>query len=223
MPELAELKFTSDYVNKMSEGYLFTKVEKNPIHKCLDINAPYFEDKEFSISSKSRGKELVLTMQHDSVQLPIQMTMGMTGYFRLHETGNEPKHAHLKFLRSDGMSLCFIDVRRFGKWKQGSIWNTDRGPDPTTEFAAFKENILSNIHKAAFKQPIYLLLMNQKYFNGIGNYLRAEIFHFRDQMCGRPTCLRIVRSYLTGRELLRECGFMRMDVTWPYYRVCLMK
>lgn len=192
MPELAELKFTSDYVNKMSEGYLFTKVEKNPIHKCLDINAPYFEDKEFSISSKSRGKELVLTMQHDSVQLPIQMTMGMTGYFRLHETGNEPKHAHLKFLRSDGMSLCFIDVRRFGKWKQGSIWNTDRGPDPTTEFAAFKENILSNIHKAAFKQPIYLLLMNQKYFNGIGNYLRAEIL-FR---------LPYLNPFLSAREAI---------------------
>ena len=37
MPELAELKFTSDYVNQVSEGMTYIGVKKNPIHKCEDI------------------------------------------------------------------------------------------------------------------------------------------------------------------------------------------
>lgn len=194
MPELAELKFTSDYVNKMSKGFKFTKVEKNPIHKCEDIDHVYFKNRKFNLSAESRGKELVVTMEYNQVYLPIQMTMGMTGYFKLFETGKEHKHAHLKFLRDDGMSLCFVDVRRFGKWKLAASWNSSRGPDPTTEFSAFKENILTNIHKAAFNQPIYLLLMNQKYFNGIGNYLRAEILYR----------LPYLNPFLTAREAIIE-------------------
>jgi endonuclease VIII-like 1 len=70
--------------------------------------------------------------------------------------------------------LAFVDVRRFGKWKWGD-WNKDRGPDPTTEYFLFCNNILQNLHKRAFDKPIYEVLMNQRYFNGIGNYLRAEI------------------------------------------------
>ena len=194
MPELAELKFTSDYVNKMSEGYKFTKGEKNPIHKCEDIDHVYFKNRKFNLKAESRGKELVVTMEYNQVYLPIQMTMGMTGYFKLYKTGKEHKHAHLKFLRDDGMSLCFVDVRRFGKWKLAASWNSNRGPDPTTEFSAFKENILTNIHKAAFNQPIYLLLMNQKYFNGIGNYLRAEILYR----------LPYLNPFLTAREAIIE-------------------
>lgn len=34
---------------------------------------------------------------------------------------------------------------------------------------------MDNLHKKAFGKPIMEVLMNQQYFNGIGNYLRAEI------------------------------------------------
>ena len=47
MPELAELKFTSDYVNQVSEGMTYIGVKKNPIHKCEDIRQEYFDDKDF--------------------------------------------------------------------------------------------------------------------------------------------------------------------------------
>jgi endonuclease VIII-like 1 len=39
----------------------------------------------------------------------------------------------------------------------------------------FSENVLVNIEKPVFNKPICEVLLNQKYFNGIGNYLRAEI------------------------------------------------
>ena len=175
MPELAELKFTSDYVNQVSEGMTYVGVKKNPIHKCEDIDHVYFRGQEFTITSESRGKEMVLTMERNQVSMPIQFTMGMTGHFKVTNTGQEPKHTHLFFYRSDGTTLCFVDVRRFGKWKVAEEWNKKRGPDPTTEYKAFWDNVMTNLTK--LKKPLYEMLMDQKYFNGIGNYLRAEIIY----------------------------------------------
>ena len=40
MPELAELKFTADYVNQVSEGANYVNVSKNPEHKCEDLDIP---------------------------------------------------------------------------------------------------------------------------------------------------------------------------------------
>ena len=176
MPELAELKFTADYVNSVSEGIKYVKVTKNPEHKCEDLDIPF---DFFKIKAESKGKEMVLVIQdNDSDRfIPIRMTMGMSGYFKLTNTGQEPKHSHLKFYRKDGTTLSFVDVRRFGKWKQGLWWNDTRGEDPTTSFDSFWKDIMTNLTSKAFKKPLYEVLMNQKYFNGIGNYLRAEIIY----------------------------------------------
>ena len=172
MPELAELKLTSDYVNTSSEGVTYVKVEKNPEHKGKELDIPF---ESFRIKSESKGKEIVLYIldNNSDEYIPIRITMGMAGHFQVTNTTKEPKHAHLKFYRKDGTTLSFVDVRRFGKWKQGLVWSENRGPDPTTEYDEFWKNVMTNLTK--LKKPLYEMLMDQKYFNGIGNYLRAEI------------------------------------------------
>lgn len=178
MPELAELRLTSEYINVASEGREFFKIEKNPTHKGIEFPAPY---SKFKIKAKSKGKEIVMYLYENEaapyMYVPIRMTMGMSGHFQLTETGKEAKHAHLKFYSTDGYTLSFVDVRRFGKWKFAEEWSDNRGPDPTLEFQNFVRNIKSNLHKKDFDKPICEALMNQKYFNGIGNYLRAEILY----------------------------------------------
>ena len=181
MPELAELRLTADYINKCSHGegpgIHYTKIEKNPNHKGTHCITPESPKDYFSLSAESRGKELIVYIKEGNNVTPLRMSMGMSGHFELTNTGQESKHAHLKFYRKDGTTLSFVDVRRFGKWKAGETWSTNRGPDPTTEADEFKYNILKNLDKKVFDHPIHLVLMNQKYFNGIGNYLRAEILY----------------------------------------------
>jgi len=174
MPELAELKFTSDYVNEVSEGMTYVGVKKNPVHKGDELEIPF---EKFKVKAQSKGKEMVLYIldKASDQYIPIRMTMGMAGHFKLTNTGQEPKHAHLKFFRNDGTTLSFVDVRRFGKWKQGLAWSENRGPDPTTEYDMFWTKIMTNLTK--LNKPLYETLMDQKYFNGIGNYLRAEIIY----------------------------------------------
>ena len=176
MPELAELKLTAQFINEASHGLKFTNIKKNPVHKGTEVNPPF--DK-FTISAESRGKELVVYLndRNSTEKVPLRMSMGMAGHFQISNTGNENKHAHLKFYSTDGTTLSFVDVRRFGKWKLGHEWSDNRGPDPTYEYYAFVENVKLNLDKKAFQKPICEVLMNQRYFNGIGNYLRAEILY----------------------------------------------
>jgi len=197
MPELAELRLTSDYINKAVyvEGYRplsFVNIRKNPEHKGQEIIPP---SGYFSIKAKSRGKELMLTLSNNIEEKNIRMTMGMSGHFKLTNTMQEPKHSHLKFFSNDGVTLSFVDTRRFGKWKETDAWSENRSPDPTTEFKEFCKNIKDHIDRPALKKPICEALMNQGYFNGIGNYLRAEILYRLPHL----------NPFTPAHEAIKEC------------------
>jgi endonuclease VIII-like 1 len=191
MPELAELRLTADYINQEAQNRVFTSVKKNPVHKGKEVEIPF---NGFTISAESRGKELMLTLtQYNSQhQVKLLMTMGMSGHFNWVETGVISKHSHLRFQSADG-SLDFVDVRRFGKWKLVEDWSDNRGPDPTQQFQDFVRNVKANLHKKDFDKPICEVLMNQKWFNGIGNYLRAEILYRMD-----------INPFMTAREALTK-------------------
>ena len=74
--------------------------------------------------------------------------------------------------------LSFVDYRRFGRWEVDADWGTERGPCPITDYDNFRKNVINNLEDSSFNnKPICEVLLNQKYFNGIGNYLRAEILY----------------------------------------------
>ncbi len=43
--------------------------------------------------------------------------------------------------------------------------------------AYFREHVIGNLDKTVFNKPICEVMLDQKFFNGIGNYLRAEILY----------------------------------------------
>lgn len=183
MPELAEVRLTADFINRTSAGKRFFGVWKNPVHKLGGIDlSPYISDGEFfTLEAKSRGKELkIVATPESSEQFSFMFTLGMGGHFSFNEIANRAKHTHFSILSHDGNSeLEFVDVRRFGRWKIGD-WNPDRSPDLTTEYESWKENIKNNINHKDFKKPFYEWLMNQRWINGYGNYLRAELVQRMD-------------------------------------------
>ncbi|NXR77963.1 NEIL1 Endonuclease, partial [Pycnonotus jocosus] len=141
-----------------------------------------FRSEAYSISAIARGKELRLTLSalEPAAGPPAQdlvFRFGMSGSFRLSPAAELPRHAHLRFLtrESPQRALCFVDPRRFGSWRLGDAWQAERGPCVLSEYQAFRDNVLKNLDDRAFDKPICEALLNQKYFNGIGNYLRAEI------------------------------------------------
>ena len=124
--------------------------------------------------------------------LTLTLRRGMHGRVQLlrDEETEEPEGTHLSFVRDDGCRLCFVDHRvrttrtaiwNFGQW--GGPWR--RGPDPVHEFDAFATRALALLGGATalpdaarlLGLPLCELLLDQRIFNGVGNYLRAEIIY----------------------------------------------
>ncbi|OPJ70122.1 endonuclease 8-like 1 [Patagioenas fasciata monilis] len=148
----------------------------------LHLAGRYINEAEaYRISATARGKELRLTLAPlgSGATQDLVFRFGMSGSFRLCPAAELPRHAHLRFLTSESppRALCFVDVRRFGSWRLGDAWQLDRGPCVVSEYQAFRENVMKNLDDKAFDKPICEALLNQKFFNGIGNYLRAEILY----------------------------------------------
>lgn len=193
MPEGPELYKNSQFVNKVCKGLIFSgKIVKSAVStKNPDVSFPTMCD--YCITSESRGKEtaLILTSlssdgdgnqtkrgnNFEKQRLRILFRFGMSGKFTFGAVKDMHKHAHLNFFTKEKpvMVLSFVDVRRFGRWEVTEKWSDNRGPDPMFEYQEFRSNILDNLEDTVFNKPLCEVMHNQKYFNGIGNYLRAEI------------------------------------------------
>lgn len=212
MPEGPELHLASLHVNRMCEGLVFTgAVEKSDVSKCPEV--PFSCD-AYRIKAQSRGKEVRLTLtpiksdnerksKTGQPQQPMDVVFrfGMSGSFRFTTVDELPKHAHLRFYTNESppRALSFVDARRFGSWQPNGTWQAARGPCIMFEYESFRENVLSNLSDKAFDRPICEALLNQMYFNGIGNYLRAEIL-YRSQI---PPFVK-ARTALQGLESTDE-------------------
>ena len=188
MPEIAEVKIMGDFVNYIaSEEKFFDQIEKSEVSKVkTDLSGN--EGVVYEIAAKSRGKELMLTICPVDGSPPrnLIVTLGMSGNFVYARKDGASfdrvmKHAHLRFRTVRGNYLVLHDIRRFAKWKWVDGWTRGRGPCPLTEFNEFSEFLRSNWYKhKVFNTPLNELLMNQGVFNGVGNYLRAEILYRLD-------------------------------------------
>nr|XP_047937408.1 endonuclease 8-like 1 isoform X4 [Anser cygnoides]XP_047937409.1 endonuclease 8-like 1 isoform X4 [Anser cygnoides] len=179
MPEGPELALAGRYINEACGGLVFCGgAERSAVGRGPEVP---FRSEAYRLGAAARGKELRLRLEPLGPGRPqaLVFRFGMSGGFRLRPAAAPPRHAHLRFLtrESPPRALCFVDARRFGSWRLGDAWQPGRGPCVLTEYRAFRENVLKNLDDKAFDKPICEALLNQKYFNGIGNYLRAEILY----------------------------------------------
>ena len=127
MPEISEVRLTSQYVTSKNKNRTIVDVEYLPSNKLKMI-----EEMDIigsTLSSKSRGKELMLLFDNQ----PVVITVGMSGGFKNYkERGDDSdkhwKHSHIRFKMSDGEWFTWSDIRRFGK-SLGTTWGVKRGPD----------------------------------------------------------------------------------------------
>lgn len=196
MPELAEVAIMAEFITKISKNVTFDKLEKSPESK-VETDLTLFGEDFFDVSAKSRGKELLVTFTKvgKSESHSLLMSMGMSGNWTMSKEKDGkialPKHAHLRLFGTHNglkqrVALCMVDTRRFAKWTWKSDFSSNRGPCPVKEYPFFWANIITKLkygptqEKKLSSAPALDIIMNQSLFNGIGNYLRAEIFNVAD-------------------------------------------
>ena len=178
MPEGPEVRINSLFVNQVCHDKIFTgKPQRSSVTKNPEVN---FISPKYTIHSEVRGKEIALILtcsENPTNRLRLLFRFGMSGRFRF-TPGNELfKHSHLVFYTTEDPqnALSFVDTRRFGSWREADGWGVGRGPDPLIEYDLFCQTITTDLECSVFNKPICEVMLNQKYFNGIGNYLRSEI------------------------------------------------
>jgi endonuclease VIII-like 1 len=179
MPEGPELKIMADYINQHVKEKTFNK----SFHVLKGNNPEQFQLlSEFKVDAESFGKELIIRFYNGSEIHKISVFMGMSGnwLFTPTETWSDRKFTRMRLDTTDGYSLLLYGSYMGPKYRIGGFTGVKRGPDPTKEFTDFYNNIIDNLGKKVFDKPICEVLLDQKYFNGIGNYLRSTILYYLD-------------------------------------------
>ncbi len=192
MPELPECRIMSNYINFHAENKIFKKifyVERG--NNAIDSNLI----ENFKIESRTNGKEIKLKVYHDAACLEFSIFMGMSGNWKWvpTENWNETRFVRMRIDSIDGNSLLLYGSYMGPKYRLGEFTGVKRGPDPTLRFEEFKSNVLNNLHNKVFNKPLCEVLLDQRYFNGLGNYLRSTIIYYVD-----------INPFMMTRDAIRE-------------------
>jgi endonuclease VIII-like 1 len=178
MPEAPEIRIMSDFINQNSKDFRFKKlfhVEKG--NNSIDSNYD-----QFNVSADFYGKQLQLNFYNRlGESMNISVFMGMSGNWKLvpTESWSDTKFTRMRLDREDGMSLLLYGGYMGPKYKIGGF-DTKRGFDIVKDFDKFKSNVLDNLSAKVFDKPICEMLLDQRYFDGVGNYIRSTILYYLD-------------------------------------------
>jgi endonuclease VIII-like 1 len=210
MPEIVEVRIMSDFINEKSKDMIFTDI----YDVAKGNNDTLYISSSFLVSSDTNGKELRLYINLYNKTIPIYVFMGMSGNWKYvdTETWSDTKYTRLRIDGNNGKSLILHGGFMGPKYSIGKKFTgSERGPDPMKNFDNFKSNIISNLSKKDFDKPIYETLLNQKYFNGIGNYMRSTILYYLDE---NP--FQSAREVITKKseiiELCRDVSFKSYEL-----------
>lgn len=116
-----------------------------------------------------RGKYLCLYLENE---LCVTMHLRMTGKLVFAPEEKDKKHIRVVFEFSDGTTLYFVDVRKFGRmklWPQGELLLPHLGPDALDEKTVFRA-----LESQESRRAVKTLLLDQEVLAGVGNIYADE-------------------------------------------------
>ena len=178
MPELAEVAYACS-LWKSGLGLKMEEVichSKSRVHRDLDRE---FLEKELIgeklTSSETHGKQMLFGFSGGKW---MGLHLGMTGWLSVEEEDYAPKKHDALILRQSKQTLVFRDPRQFGKLtldlgNQKPEWWQNLPPSMTNKM--FNLESLKDVLKRHGRQPIKALLLDQRYFPGMGNWMADEV------------------------------------------------
>ena len=180
MPELPEVEIVTKGLKRVIVNKKITNVKLFRNKLRIDINDSFIGDALYAkiIDVRRRSKYIIIDLSNDKSML---IHLGMTGRLTIEKNLDESdlkKHSHILISLTEGLSLVYNDVRRFGlaiTMDTGEIDNhkfiRSIGIEPLG--SEFDGNCLFEILKGK-KTDIKVALLNQKLVCGIGNIYACE-------------------------------------------------
>ena len=178
MPEAPEVRIMSEFLNEEFRHRDVIKIEKNPNskNKC-DLSI--LDNRSWKVSSESRGKEMMLTFTSGKDEHKMKVgfaRIGNVAVYNLDETESEDftKRAMLRFYTKDKI-YAISDFTRYVIWRWADEWDKNRSPDILTEHNDWRAHLYHHRTIPYFNKPIFELMNDQRFFNGVGTFARTEI------------------------------------------------
>jgi formamidopyrimidine-DNA glycosylase len=176
MPEGVEVKLSADLIRPLVVGKTTASFYMSGRYKSSDPEGlKEFTDKSKVLDVRTKGKFMYWSFENDWY---MYCTFGMTGQW----SPKKGKHPALGITFVDGSEIYFNDPRHFGtiKFVKGEAnlkkKLAELGWDPLTQDISTHSDLLFRKILMSPK-PIGELLMDQKIFAGVGNYIRAEALY----------------------------------------------
>lgn len=180
MPEGIEVKILTECLDQQFSGKIIKKIEilsgRYIKHKLPDNFKEFEKDLPLKIVHiKCKGKFIYIECENDWY---IFNTLGMTGIWQMYSDD----HTRLSLEFTDKSILYFSDIRNFGTFKfvKGKEGLNKKLKELGLDIFSTKEFTDKNFIEKLDKYPEKTLpevLMNQKLFSGIGNYIKAEALY----------------------------------------------
>lgn len=196
----------SDFFNYKFKTHKLVRVEKNSIskNKC-DLSI--LDGKTWEITSTSRGKEMMVIFTCGEEVHRMLFGFGRIGsisHCNINEIPEDfERNAQLRFYTETEI-IYLNDFTRLSIWRWVGGFNKNRGPDIVSQHNEWRNKFYLYRKSYHLKKPVFDVIMDQRYFNGIGIYTRAEIL-------ARSKC----SPFMMFNEML-ESESMRND----FFEVC---
>lgn len=178
MPELAEVSYSCSLWKK-GLGKNISDVITHPTSRVFREN----NRAEFTKclmgakleSSSTHGKQMLFSFCENKW---LGIHLGMTGSLGLESAGYTPTRYDALVLKQPGQTLTFRDPRQFGRLRLhlGKCLPNWWSKLPTSMLDNdFQLKILSNALARHARRPVKALLLDQRYFPGMGNWMADEV------------------------------------------------
>ena len=173
MPEGPEVKIASDYFNSFfdsSKSIKFEIISEYYYDKYHDVFNNIKDNLRLFRPTYTVGKNIFLDLDNQNI---FNFHLGMTGGW----SKENIKHCHFRVF-DNRKELFFKDVRKFGKMK--IITQTEKNNKFNPFFDILnpvynnKKHVKFLREKIRKEKSICSLIMDQKYFPGVGNYIKSE-------------------------------------------------
>ena len=179
MPELPEVETIRRQLTKFLPFTILSVSKSKHIRSILKIEK--FRPNKKIINKISRyGKYIIFEMENNCIMLS---HLGMSGAWLVTSEKTSQKHTHIqmKVLNEKTQRVFYLsynDPRRFGNiylFGRNELEKklSNQGVDVSTH--KLTQNFIKNAVERFPNKEIKRLLLDQKYFSGIGNYLASEI------------------------------------------------
>ena len=178
MPELAEVAYACSLWNKgLKKSIKQVELkERARVFRDTDVRKfVEFLEGTTLLKSATHGKQMLFSFSN---KIWIGIHLGMTGSLSIQEANYESKKHDVLIIRQTKQVLVFTDPRQFGRIR---IHQGSQEPPWWSELPigmlddSFQVDFLINTILRHPRKPIKALLLDQRYFLGMGNWMADEV------------------------------------------------